>query len=858
MHFTTTPPLLSADHPRTDPGEDLLGYAPFAKMLAHSVLRGSPSEGLVVGIYGEWGLGKTTLLNFIEHFTRADAGDDEPIIVRFNPWWFSGREDLLRRFFKEFESAVLKARVRDTKVQKALLGGLEKLGDAVSGVPSAWIATAGKGVAALARLGQAPPDVAELRAPILKALGENVLRVIVLVDDIDRLLPSEMVDVFRLVRSVGDFANVHYVLAFDRDVVAKALTDECHTDGTRYLEKIIQAPFELPRPNRATLHALFTRRLHDVLAGTDDVLLDAQRWGDVFLNGVAPFLRTPRDVTRLLNSLAVVYPSVRNEVNPTDFVAIETLRIFAPDVYDVVRSNRSRFVGFRAAVRHLADENRKFHEQWISGVTRNAKAALALIVRLFPAVASALSKNNSSSSRDGTLRKERRIGTEQLFDLYFRYMLDHGLSRSAFVASLESPDDLGTVLQEIKAEPLDRHARLRWFLETLRDELEGGLRVESRQLLARLCGAGDAILLNGVAPVPFDLPDDLLLVFVVERVLQTMPANDRTDTLEAALDSAGVATVARIVFLLGAHHGRYGTPAIEEASVLAEPDLAALGTYARRRLAAAATDGSVWAAPGMSQLLSDWRMLGDDVVVREVVRKWTVTDANLGALLASATRIAPGGREVFDIDLVSDLLDLEETVTRARGILSSGTGVAKLHHSFQLLLDAYAATEVERNEEKVRRAVLDAILATMTATGWYPTAHSIRGQFRDYRVIVNKMLNEHVIGNVATELYMIRFKGLQLMRFDPRAKREFDVLSRLVTQMQKDFVQLGRVFLQLQDYLSKPLFSEGAVSLEELRRAALVLQPFSLSLGFDNGALPTTIELSERILDLSLDSLSEE
>ena len=53
----TKSPLLSADHPRTQPNEDLLSYAPFAKMIAQPVLRGSPAAGLVVGIYGEWGLG---------------------------------------------------------------------------------------------------------------------------------------------------------------------------------------------------------------------------------------------------------------------------------------------------------------------------------------------------------------------------------------------------------------------------------------------------------------------------------------------------------------------------------------------------------------------------------------------------------------------------------------------------------------------------------------------------------------------------------------------------------------------------------------------------------------------------------
>src|SRR5260370_25470031 len=200
---------LSADRRCTEPGEDLLGYAPFARMLAESVLRGSPADGLVVGIYGAWGLGKTTLLNFVAHYKEADAGDDAPIIVRFNPWWVSGREDLIRRFFAEFEGAVLKERAQNTKLREAL----QRFGEAIASVPSAWAMSIGKALGAATK----PADLVALKDAIKHALAADAIRVIVLVDDIDSLLPSEMVDVFRLVRPAVDFPNVHYVLAFDRE-----------------------------------------------------------------------------------------------------------------------------------------------------------------------------------------------------------------------------------------------------------------------------------------------------------------------------------------------------------------------------------------------------------------------------------------------------------------------------------------------------------------------------------------------------------------------------------------------------------------------------------------------------------------
>jgi predicted KAP-like P-loop ATPase len=110
--MTPAPLPLSADRALVDPAEDRLGYAPFAKQLARSLLRGCPADGLVVALYGAWGTGKSTALNFVLHYAEQDPDADQPVIVRFNPWWFAGHEDLVRRFFSQFEAALFKWKAR--------------------------------------------------------------------------------------------------------------------------------------------------------------------------------------------------------------------------------------------------------------------------------------------------------------------------------------------------------------------------------------------------------------------------------------------------------------------------------------------------------------------------------------------------------------------------------------------------------------------------------------------------------------------------------------------------------------------------------------------------------------------------
>ena len=102
---------ISADKPIVDPVHDRLEYAPFARHLAASICRLTPSEGLAIAIYGPWGSGKTSLLNLIRHYIQQKPEGEQPTIVPFNPWWFSGHEDLTRRFFEQ-----LRARFSGRKV----------------------------------------------------------------------------------------------------------------------------------------------------------------------------------------------------------------------------------------------------------------------------------------------------------------------------------------------------------------------------------------------------------------------------------------------------------------------------------------------------------------------------------------------------------------------------------------------------------------------------------------------------------------------------------------------------------------------------------------------------------------------
>lgn len=100
---------LSADRPSSNPQDDLFGHAPFAESLTDSICRYPDNDGLVLALYGPWGSGKPTVLSYVRHFLELRPETEQPVIVTFNPWWFSGQENLARAFLGQLQ-AVLPAK----------------------------------------------------------------------------------------------------------------------------------------------------------------------------------------------------------------------------------------------------------------------------------------------------------------------------------------------------------------------------------------------------------------------------------------------------------------------------------------------------------------------------------------------------------------------------------------------------------------------------------------------------------------------------------------------------------------------------------------------------------------------------
>lgn len=628
---------LSADRPSTDPKEDLFGHAPFAKSLADSICRYPGSDGLVLALYGPWGSGKSTVLGYVNHYLEQQPEESRPVVVAFNPWWFSGQENLARAFLGQLQ-AVLPTKSEKFKKLGDLLGDFaEGVGGLIdlSGMTGGAAGKVGKLIGMVTK--RKPKDVPALKAEISKILREAKKRVLVVIDDIDRLAPEETRQLFTVIKALADFPNVVYLLAFDREVAAQAIEQQSGLPGERYLEKIIQVPFELPPVDRVALRAALFKRLDQVLGDTPDGLFDQSYWTNVFHDGIDPLIQVPRDVVRFTNTLSVTYPAVRGEVNPVDFIALEAIRVFLPDLYDLVRTNQDRFAGHSRDGGYQEDRNAMlaFHQQWVAELPeRFREGTQALLERIFPKIG----QMGYGADWLAQWRRGLRACHPDMFPVYFRLAVPQGaILRSEMMALLAlagSAADFGAALVRAKAERRpDGLSKARALLERLMDHVEQDIVDEHiPTVIQALFDAGDLLIDPADERGMFDFGNVSRASRPVYHLLKRVPAGRRADILDEAI-KAGNALAVQSWLLRALDEEITKAKDSGEPTQLTADEVARLKATWISRVRTLSAKADFVDHPELSRLLSIWRHWGDDGETRAWCDRVTASDNGLLALL---------------------------------------------------------------------------------------------------------------------------------------------------------------------------------------------------------------------------------
>lgn len=441
--------MFYSDKPIFSSKDDLLKRGGFAKLLAQSLMNLNSIDTFTVGLFGKWGSGKTSLVNMmlqeIEHCQKDMKENDKLVIVHFEPWNFSETNQLLTQFFvrlsNEFRS---KGDENLAKVGEAL----EKYSDAfeiAEAIPvvGGLLALFGKkGTSALGKKmkkGSDEKDILKQKEYVVRLLEKQTNKILIVIDDIDRLSNEQIRQVFQLITSVAKFPNTTYLLVFDKKIVVKALEKVQEGSGEDYLEKVIQMPIQIPDIQRSELRKTLFTRLDKIIAEHGDVIFSSPHWQRLYEPCIAPFVKNLRDINRLCNVTQFKLTTISSEVDFTDIVAISALEINLPEVYEWVKANKAVLTG-DLDLSSFGSKNKSqnewydFYEEQIllllqgdkqSGMGKScAKTAIKFLSRLFPYFGQRIGKAYETYDLN-QFRRNNQIAHPEKFDRYFHLNLDY-------------------------------------------------------------------------------------------------------------------------------------------------------------------------------------------------------------------------------------------------------------------------------------------------------------------------------------------------------------------------------------------------------------------------------------------------
>ncbi len=333
--------------------EDLLNRRKFAEEISSNISNhfATSSQSLVIGIHGPWGSGKSTLLNFVkdeikklESYQKAQApkggfwsklfskskntAEAKLFILEFNPWMFSGKQQLHGIFLNELALKIKSEKQKHRSKLKKLARGLS------------WVG----GLGGIGDVGNPIEQFAEISIEDLKAETNNLLekeqiQVLIIMDDIDRLAPIEIIEIFQLIKLNANFSNTIFLISFDKSAVISSINEHYKLDGEKYLEKIVQVDYILPSILSEDMEAMFFKSLN----ATIDNLQIKFTVGDLttpwLIVGLKFYFNNIRDINRYFNSINFRLPTIHEEVNIHDFLILEAMRLFDYKSYEIIKDS---------------------------------------------------------------------------------------------------------------------------------------------------------------------------------------------------------------------------------------------------------------------------------------------------------------------------------------------------------------------------------------------------------------------------------------------------------------------------------------------------------------------------------------
>ena len=454
--------LIGSDDPIDSWEQDAIGRIGIVESLAFKLMA---TRSPVVLLLGDFGSGKTSILNLLRDHLNSKA-----VVVSFSTWLPGSQETLISYLLSDIANECQKQyfvpglRRSAQRLAKALGQNVPILRSYLEALPSPT----------------QRDDIENLNV----ALSRVPSRVIVLLDELDRMEKGELLVLLKVIRGITKLPKVGFVCAGERSTLVKMVNETFDDEGNEYFEKFFPASIPIPKIPPSVIQKVGAQQLVDIFIRRNwlqaEIEVDSfRRQLDLIWPAqIAPFCRTFRAIRSLSNDVEAAALRVGPELHPLDLTLIELLRRFKPEVYELIGKSAVALTGgegmFRGGPFLLERERTKIEAEFVANFKKcvpedeQRKDLSSILGELFPR----FQKFDQDSSFPKIVASDTyekggpRISQARIFSAYFDYSLPENVFSYA---------ELNALLNRMNAEaPSDRVEKV--FADALNSLDKGSLK----------------------------------------------------------------------------------------------------------------------------------------------------------------------------------------------------------------------------------------------------------------------------------------------------------------------------------------------------------------------------------------------
>lgn len=305
------------DYPVESPKEDKFDYYSEAYHIATTISQLPVGKAISVAVLSPWGNGKTSFVNLIKYAIKQ-GNDGEPmfdhIIIEFNPRQSKNISSIQEDFFK----ALTESFPDGSKIRNKISDYIENIG--IQDLHP--VAKLFAGV-----LKESKKDATDEVNEALDYLGK---RLIVFIDDFDRLTDVEIIEVLKLIDNNAAFRHTIFITAYDETAVANALKKYESANGIAYIDKFFTLRFHLPlRTDLSIVNELYQQLLKKIDDDIELLPIFNKRY-----RIIAECVRNLREVKNFCNMFLIDFAfNSKHEINFEEYFLLELMKFRYYDDY---------------------------------------------------------------------------------------------------------------------------------------------------------------------------------------------------------------------------------------------------------------------------------------------------------------------------------------------------------------------------------------------------------------------------------------------------------------------------------------------------------------------------------------------